>query len=99
MPTPAGSPTLEVGARRGSGLIAGHHTAYGDLATVIAARYHRDELGLDDAVTLCAQVGYVMNLDVLTAAEIAVTLLVRPGENDAFRLEVAARIFTRSWPA
>ena len=93
------APTIDVGPKRGSGLIAGHHTAYGDLATVTANRYHRGELDIHDAIQLLAQVGYVMNLDLLTAAEIAVTMLVRPGANDAFRLEVAARIFTRNWPA
>lgn len=85
--------------RRTSGLIAGHHTAYGDFATVIARRYHRGELDLHSALDVCAQTGYVMNLDLFTAAEIAVTLIVRPGTNDEYRLEVAARIFTRRWPA
>ena len=99
MPTPAGNTTTAERPKRGSGLIAGHHTAYGDLTTVTANRYHRGELDLHDALTFLAHTGYAMNVDLLTAAEIAVTMLVRPGDNDQFRLEVAARIFTRNWPA
>ena len=91
--------TTDIGAKRTSGLIAGHHTAYGDLATVTARRYHAHDVELHDAIDFLAQAAYVMNLDLLTAAEIGVTLLVQPGANDQFRLEVAARIFARSWPA